>query len=351
MACLFEVSSAKAESTTGTSDFSWRNWVNVDVVYLGSNSITLKLAFEILGNTLHNNTDIVISTVKSGQDYTVQTNAVALKAWYSSDTNMTSYEYTLSSQDVDIKRTGNFPKDSWVITAHILTQFPVLFNDNTEISTTPSQNYFCQYYVSDSLNATEDHNLFINIQHPSSFAGFIYVTYLLPFGLLVALMIFLGIILYINREKIEKIEDNLLIVSIGSIVFIPIYQLPLSSLKIPFLITPFDYLFSGLFVAYFVFIIILLTLKQTKKLKAVEDTNSLNMAKKPILTMTRDEGLVIIGVAIGFLVQICYDVSREFTAFVFQGVPTEIYWLITQGVLAGLFGILGYVVLRRITKK
>ena len=277
MACLFEVSSVKAESTT--SDFSWRNWVNVEVVYLGSNSITLQLKFELIGNTLHNNTDIVITSIKSDVYWIVTTGGVPMRAWYSSDTNMTTYVYTLSSQLVDIKQSGNFPDDSWQITAQVLNQVPVLFDDTTEISSTPSQNYFCQYHVSDSFNASYDHNLFISIQHPSSFSGFVYLTYFLPIGLLLALLVCLIIILCIKRNRFGDVKNDLLIVSIGSVVFIPVYQLPLSSLKIPFLLTPFDYLFLGLLAAYFVFIIAVLTIKQTQKLKSEEDANNLNMAK------------------------------------------------------------------------
>ena len=208
------------------------------------------------------------------------------------------------------------------------------------------------------MNATENHNLVISIQHPVSFAGFVDVTYLLPFSLLAALWVFLIIILYANRKDIEHVKDNLLIVSIGSVVFIPVYQIPLLSLKIQFLITNYDKLFLGLFIVYFAFIVAVLAVSQTKtsneKLKTQNGLKEIDMekkAKKPILTMTRDEGLVIIGVAIGFLVQICYDVSREFTAFVFQGTRTEIYWLITQGVLALIFALLGYVVIKKTPKK
>ena len=75
----FEADPVKADST---SDFSWRNWVDVDVIYLGSDSITLKLTFKILGYTLHNNTDVVVSTIKSREGWTVKSNTVAIKAWF-----------------------------------------------------------------------------------------------------------------------------------------------------------------------------------------------------------------------------------------------------------------------------
>jgi len=256
----FEVSPTNADAT---SDFSWRNWADVEVVYLGEGSITLKLTFELLGYTLHNNTDIVVSTVKSGGGWIVQTNAVTIKAWYSNDKNMTIYEYTLSSQDTDIKPSGYFPSDSWEITVHVVTQFPVQFNDNLEFSATSSPNYFCKYYVSAVQSDLIDHVLFISIQHPSSFAFFVYVTYFLPFSLLLMLFLFLIRILHAHWDKIEEVRDSLLVVSIGSVVFIPVYQLPLSDLKIPFLLTLLDSLFIGLFIAYFSFIIVLIR-KETK---------------------------------------------------------------------------------------
>lgn len=72
------------------------------------------------------------------------------------------------------------------------------------------------------------------------------------------------------------------------------------------------------------------------------------MANKTIIS--RDEGFLIAGIAIGFLVQVFYDVVRELTGYFFQGIRPEIYWLITQAFLTLLFVLLALVVLRRIPK-
>jgi hypothetical protein len=265
LACLFEVSQVKAQTTSDTTNYSWRNWVNVDVIYLGSDSITLKLVFQLYGNTLHNNTDIVISSIKSGMNSVVTTGGVTIQAWYSSDINMTTYVYTLSSQLVDIKQSENFPYDSWHITAQVVTWIPILFDDTLGITSTPSENYYCQYQISDSVNATQNHNLDIHIQHPAPFVDFVHITYLLPFVGLLFLLFYLSSLAY-SRKDLAKAKDDLLLVSIGSIIFIPVYQIPLLSLKIPFLITIYDWLFIGLFSLYLIFISILLSVK-SKSLK------------------------------------------------------------------------------------
>jgi hypothetical protein len=353
-ACLFEVNSVKAQSITGTTDSSWRNWVNVDVVYLGSDSITLKLTFQLIGNTLHNNTDIVITSIKSGASWIAIIGGVTMQAWYSSDINMTTYVYTLSSELVDIKQTGNFPYDSWQINANVTTQNPILFDDDHQISSTSSGNYFCEYYMTDSSNPSLNHSLSITIQHPSSFVNFVHITYLFPFTGLLLLLVFLCDLAWKNRGSLEKVRDSLLLVSIGSVVFIPVYELPLANLKMPFLIDNYDLLFAGLFIAYFVFIAAVLEFNQPKKLKSESNTIKTTLEKKQktfFLTMTRDEGLLIVGVAIGFLAQVMYDVSHEFTLFVFKGTPTELFWLITQAALTVIFALLALTVLRKMPKK
>lgn len=97
--------------------------------------------------------------------------------------------------------------------------------------------------------------------HPSSFAGFVYITYITPIVILLAILASLTFNLARNWHKLKEIRNDLLVVSLGAIVFIPIYQLPLSSLKMPFLITKYDYFFVLLFVLFVAFVVAVVTRK------------------------------------------------------------------------------------------
>jgi hypothetical protein len=249
--CACQVPSVSAR------DPQQRNWVDVEVSHLSSDGIILKVVFETTGNYL--NQDVMIRTVRYGDMATVTFDRPVMPAYYSVDTNMTVFQYSLPDGSYTLSSSGIFPFDSWRVSMLFFTDFSSPFDQRLRSSSTPSPNYFCQYTT--IRGEGNNYTLNIDIMHPCSFAGFVEVTYFLPGGLLLLLFIFLVITLALahHRNKIEEVKDYLLVVSLGAIVFIPIYQLPLSSLKMPFLIIPFDYFFLSLLAAFIAFIIVVVT--------------------------------------------------------------------------------------------
>jgi hypothetical protein len=231
-----------------------RNWVDVDVSYLSSDGIVLKIIFETTGDYL--NQDVVIRRVLYGDMVTVTIDRAVMPAYYSVDTNMTVFQYTLPDGSYTLSPRGSFPSDSWSVTMTFITDFHAPFDSHPRFSSTPSPNYFCEYSTTHSEGNT--YNLIIDVKHPSSFTWFVYITYISPIVILLIIFSFLTIILARHWQKIEEVRNDLLLVSLAAIVFIPIYQLPLSSLKMPFLVTLYDSAFLFLFVLFLAFVIVVI---------------------------------------------------------------------------------------------
>jgi hypothetical protein len=257
--CLlaFILSFANQTLSVSARDPQVRNWVGVEVSYLSSDGIVLKITFEATGN--HLNQDVVVRKVLYGDMITVTVDRPAIRAYYSVDTNMTIFQYTLPDGSYNLSPSGSFPSDSWSVTMLFLTDFSAPFDSHPQFCSTPSPNYFCEYSTTREGNI---YTLQINVAHPDSFAGFVYFTYFVPIVLLMAILIFLAINLRVYWRNLKEIKNDLLVVSLGAIVFIPIYQLPLSSLKMPFLITIYDYFFVALFISFVFFVGVLVARRE-----------------------------------------------------------------------------------------
>jgi hypothetical protein len=228
-------------------DLQQRNWVDVEVSYLSSEGIVLKITFETTGN--HLNQDIVVRKVLYGSMVTVTIDRPVIPAYYSVDTNMTVFQHILPDGSYTLSQSGIFPSDSWNVTILFDADFSASFDSHPRFCSTPSANYFCEY----STTAPSEGNTFtlrINVTHPPSFAGFVYLTYISPVAILSVILFFLTYTLYHHWCTLKEVRNELLIIALGAIVFIPTYQLPLSSLKMPFMATPYDCLFLGLFVSF-----------------------------------------------------------------------------------------------------
>lgn len=249
MFCACQVPSASAR------DPQQRNWVDVEVSYLSSDGIVLKITFETTGN--HLNEDIVVRKVLYGSMVTVTVDRPVMPAYYSADTNMTVFQYILPDGSYTLSPSGSFLSDSWRVTMLFFADFLAPFDSHPRFCSTPSPNYFCEY--STALSEGNIYNLQIDVMHPSSFAGFVYFTYIFPTVMLLAILGSLTFNLVRHWHEFKEVRNDLLVVSLGAIVFIPIYQLPLSSLKMPFLITMYDYVFLVLLVLFVAFVIVVIT--------------------------------------------------------------------------------------------
>jgi len=139
-----------------------------------------------------------------------------------------------------------------------LTDFSAVFDSRPRFCSTPSPNYVGEYSVHREGNA---YTLKIDVKHPPSFVEFVNITYIAPIVILCVILSFLILTFACYRHKVEKVKNDLLVVSLGAIVFIPIYQLPLSSLKTPFHVTTYDYVILALFVLFALFVIVVVTNK------------------------------------------------------------------------------------------
>lgn len=236
----------------------------MDVVNLSAESIIIKLTFETIGN--HLSQVIGIRTVYSN-GVEVKIDRPVIEAKYSQDSNTTTFVYTLSNLDYTLKSSGLFPNDSWIIKVDFYTYFQTEFDPRKKYSQSPSPNYICEYSTSYSYEEESSHHyiLSVEIKHPPSFASFIYVTYGLPIVILTLLLALSSYILYKNWKSIESITSILLPISSAAIAFIPVYQLAIQGLKLPFLITPFDLCFIGLFLVYSVIVCVALSQRITRK--------------------------------------------------------------------------------------
>lgn len=72
------------------------------------------------------------------------------------------------------------------------------------------------------------------------------------------------------------------------------------------------------------------------------------MPKKPKLTK-KDSYILMIGVLLGFLLQIGYDVAHEFASFGIE--PINWYWIFVQFCFLVLIGLLAYLVLGEVEQQ
>lgn len=108
--CLITFAAFFAFQITPASarDPQLRNWVDIEVTYLSSDGIVLKIVFETTGNYL--NQDIVIRAVRYGDMSTVTFDRWVVPAYYSVDTNMTVFQHVLLTEATLSRHQVVFPQ-------------------------------------------------------------------------------------------------------------------------------------------------------------------------------------------------------------------------------------------------
>lgn len=122
--CLlaFTMFHASQIPSASARDPQLRNWIDVEVSYLSSDGIVLKITFETTGNYL--NQDVVIRKVLYGDMVTVTVDRAVIPAYYSVDTNTTVFQYILPDGSYSLPSSGSFPSDSWRVTSSFLRILP-----------------------------------------------------------------------------------------------------------------------------------------------------------------------------------------------------------------------------------
>jgi len=136
--CISQV----AEATDFTS---LRSWVNVETPYYGEKSILVKMIAVTIGNQL--NRGMWIDEISNTQEFAVNVvvGRAVIEAEYSSDSNTTTFIYTVSSSQYEIAPFGDFPNDFWRIGITFHTNFTAQFDPRIKYCTIPSPNYYGRY--------------------------------------------------------------------------------------------------------------------------------------------------------------------------------------------------------------
>lgn len=260
------------QSTAFAFDSSLRSWVTLDIPVFAENSTYIKFTAVTLGNNLDKGLWIEepLSADNDGSSFgvIVQQGHAVIEAIYSSDTNTTTFTYIVPPEQYRLMTSGEFPNDRKEITIQFNTDFNVNFDPRIKFCVTPTPNYYGMYNVTGNFDASRQQGqqgiYYVNLEvrHPEAFYSHTKATLGVPLKILFVLFAISSVILII-AFIINKYEVYEYIIAIGSavIVFLPIFQIATSDLKIPLQITPFDNEFLLLLELYVGLVILALILR------------------------------------------------------------------------------------------
>lgn len=228
-------------------DPSQRSWISIEIPYYASSNILVKMTAVTVGNNL--NGSILIEKIFSSGSVTIGVARAIVQAEYSTDTNTTTFVYTLSSEQYSIHSYGEFPYDGWEISILFETSFNATFDPRVKYCLTPSSNYYANYTTTSVVGQQNTCVLELRIFHPTSFPSYVLIVFLTPILSLGALAA-VCILLAMNKRIIDKFYDSFVVVCSAVIVFIPIFELSTQELKTPLTFTWFDAAFLVLFLVY-----------------------------------------------------------------------------------------------------
>jgi len=238
----------------GTAEATaYRSWVTVDVISFDGESITARITLKAAGNHENDTVRLLGATVTSQEENRAciasicVRSAVTATVWrivqeitFSSDTNITSFQYTqqwVSAYKPNTFLPGlpSFPLDEHQLDIGIRTNFKADIDSHEKIPGLPTANYEGFYQVREVASqdpSQYEYELSLHIRHSEAFKtsmllwtwGVIFVLGLITVGLALQ---------WVFSASRETEARDLITASSAVMVFIPVFELTLQNFKAP----------------------------------------------------------------------------------------------------------------------
>jgi len=224
-------------------DVSYGSWLDVDVQSFDGFSITARITIRSAGN--HVNAKVYlwgdIFTSSSGIGYvSYSVGRLIREVTFSSDTNTTTFQYTARFTS-SYWYSSLFPLDKHGLILDITTDYMLNPDEHERTPTLPTANYegFYNITIQPKEGGTYKYRLNLEIRHP----------FLLQLLMIVWTWGVVLILLYLLHGLLYRAwsTDRITMISSSIIVFIPMFELSIQSLKAPLGITPIDLVFFIIF--------------------------------------------------------------------------------------------------------
>lgn len=232
---------------------SVRSWVDVEVLSFDGETISIKLVMKVVGN--HANQAVRIKgEFFSGESVSVEVARFISDVEYSADLNITtfrySYAYDFTTYQAVPKLRGLlvFPRDEHSLVLYILTSFNTTIDEHDRAPLLPSANYEGVYRVRQQPMEDNQYKfkLTLEIKHSSTFILSASILVWGTFFSLAALTALLFVFLFSHWKDRRHFVDVLVPIASAVVVFIPLFELALQSLKSPLPIVLSDLCFFAL---------------------------------------------------------------------------------------------------------
>ena len=229
-----------------------RAWVDVEVLYFDGESITARIILRVAGDHVNGSVRVegevfvskdegkpCFASVCITSSVTVIVGRGVGEVAFSSDTNMTTFQYTdrfvSTYQANTFYGLAFFPWDRHHLTVNIITDFNANIDAHVKRPRLPNANYDGAYNVTrqPAENSGYRYKLGLEIWHPGSFQWSMILWTWVVTLLLLALTLLMIFVQFRPPIRSELTDNNIVTVSCALTFFIPVFELSLQSFKSP----------------------------------------------------------------------------------------------------------------------